>query len=153
MKLPALPVVASAAASLLLLACSQGEAPPASDEARAQPRAFSQAEKEAARLLAPGAEAAAADPGADPVERAVRCRAALAALREGLGGADVVTGEQLAALNQAEALFERVARERGGEAGRSPAQIEAAMRAAMEQRGSVADEARQALACVRQLQQ
>ena len=134
----------------VLAACSPDQGSRIPEQTADDARVFSAAEKEAARMLAIGAGAPAADPTAGPLERAARCRVALAALREALAGSDALAGEQLAALREAEQLFERRAR---AQAGIGERQVEAAMRAAKQQQGSVADEARQALACVRRLQQ
>ena len=146
-------VVIACALGLLSSSCSQAHAPRKSSEANVTQREFSPAEKEAASALSIIGRPASEDESDDPFERTLRCHVALVELRKGLGEGNVLGKAQLAALTQAEQFFQRQVQEQGAASGRQPAQLETATLQATEERGSMADEARIALACVRQFQQ
>lgn len=137
--------------ALWLTGCSQAEIPGPSNEVDGAEHEFSLAEREAASVLAIGADVAAEDQNIDPFDQALRCQSALTTVREKLGNSDGFDNQHQAAFAEADRLFARLVRETGREAGRTPAEIDSALRSATGTPRAADDQARTALGCLQKL--
>ena len=137
--------------SLAVYSCSYE---PEQDGQHLNNQSFSEAEKQAAALLAVGEgwQPTVEDTPEGAFERAVSCRTAFEMLREQLGEKDSFNRSQSAALAQAAQTFENRARRLGEEAGKTSTKIDALISKALANANDTGEQARLALSCARQLQ-
>ena len=147
-----LALILALALTLALAACSSPQ-DDGQTAVREQPvQTFSVAERAAAQALSIGNRGTVPE-AAGPYEQALACSHAIEFITERFGESGALTDQQVQAVEQVKAVYDRRARTLGNQAGRSAEEIRADLRDAAEESPEPREQALQAMGCLQQLDQ